>query len=106
MKRGEETESSTSNDNPAQAAPKRRATAKRRTRATRSFDKLWADVAWAMKNELPARELIPMLERLASAAPQGSRERAFANRELARLLLARDAWSAARYAREALGSVE
>src|SRR5258706_1775539 len=106
MKRGEETEP----DRiviPAltEAAPKRRRPAKN-ARATRSVEKLWADVGWAMKNQLPARELVPMLERLAEAALPASRERAFALRELAKLLLGKDPWRAARYARQALAACE
>jgi tetratricopeptide (TPR) repeat protein len=103
MKRGEEPEPDRTLDAAPEVAPKRRAPVRRRG-ATRSVEKLWADVAWAMKNQLPARELIPMLERLAASAPSESAERAFALRELAKLLLPKDAWSAARFARQALAS--
>lgn len=69
---------------------------------TANAEQLLHDVGWAMEHGLPARELIPMLKKLVAHAPEGSHASLFGMRELAKLMLPRDAWQAARLARSVL----
>lgn len=65
-------------------------------------ERLLHDVGWAMRQGLGPRDLIPMLKKLVAHTDPGSDAALFAMRELAKLLLARDPWAAARYARMVL----
>ncbi len=66
------------------------------------LERLVGDVKWAKAHRFPPRELAAMLKRLVAAAPEGSAERRFARIELAEMLVAKDAWLAARLANEVL----
>ena len=64
--------------------------------------KLRKDVEWALERALDPAEVLPMLHRLARAAPEASEESVFANRQLAELLVEQHPWRAALYARKVL----
>ncbi|HYO98254.1 MAG TPA: tetratricopeptide repeat protein [Polyangiaceae bacterium] len=68
----------------------------------RELERIFGDVQWAKANSFSARELVPMLQRLVKAAPEGSHERRYGRRELAPLIVAKDPWLAARLARDVL----
>lgn len=71
-----------------------------------SAESLLHDVGWALEHGYPPRELIPMLEKLVSHAPAGSDARLFGMRELAKLLVEKKPWKAARLVREVLAYVD
>lgn len=66
------------------------------------LERLIGDLNWARAHSLPPRELVPMLRRVVAAAPEGSRERREARRELAELVVTTDPWLAARLAQDVL----
>jgi tetratricopeptide (TPR) repeat protein len=59
-------------------------------------------IEWALARALDPRDVLPLLHRLARLAEDGSEERLFANLHLAELLVERDPWRAALYARRVL----
>ena len=59
-------------------------------------------IEWALARALDPRDVLPLLHRLARLAPDGSDESVFANLHLAELLVERDPWRAALYARRVL----
>jgi hypothetical protein len=59
-------------------------------------------IEWALARALDPRDVLPLLHRLARLAPEGSDEHLFANLHLAELLVERDPWRAALYARRVL----
>lgn len=59
-------------------------------------------IEWALTRALDPRDVLPMLHRLARLAEDGSDESVFANLHLAELLVERDPWRAALYARRVL----
>src|SRR3984957_18049980 len=59
-------------------------------------------IEWALARALDPRDVLPLLHRLARLAPDGSEEHLFANLHLAELLVERDPWHAALYARRVL----
>lgn len=59
-------------------------------------------IEWALARALDPRDVLPLLHRLARLAPEGSEEHLFANLHLAELLVERDPWRAALYARRVL----
>jgi hypothetical protein len=59
-------------------------------------------IEWALSRALDPRDVLPLLHRLARLATQGSEESLFANLHLAELLVERDPWRAALYARRVL----
>ena len=59
-------------------------------------------IEWALARALDPRDVLPLLHRLARLAPEGSDENLFANLHLAELLVERDPWRAALYARRLL----
>jgi len=64
------------------------------------IDRMLSDVLWAKERGLGPRDLVPMLEKIVKRAARGSDASLFAQRELAEQLVERDAWRAARLARE------
>jgi len=70
------------------------------------LERLVGDVEWAKAQNLPARDLVPMLRRLVAVAPEGSPERTRAVRDLAEQVLPTNPWQAARLARDVLKSSE
>lgn len=69
---------------------------------TASAERLLHDVGWAMQQGLGPRDLIPMLKKLIAHAAPGSDPALFGMRELAKLLVVREPWTAARLARSVL----
>lgn len=69
---------------------------------SRQVEGLYTDVEWALAQGLSARDLIPMLQRLAQAAPRDSEYAVYAQRNLAELLVRRSPFRAARLARGVL----
>jgi Flp pilus assembly protein TadD len=71
---------------------------------TRALDpeRLLYDARWAVEHELPARDLIPMLEKLVDRAAAGSAGALFGMRHLARAVVAEEPWRAAVLARRVL----
>jgi Flp pilus assembly protein TadD len=63
---------------------------------------LYTDVEWALAQGLSERDLVPMLQRLAKAAPPDSEYAVYAQRYLAELLVRRSPFRAARLARGVL----
>jgi Flp pilus assembly protein TadD len=63
---------------------------------------LYTDVEWALAQGLSERDLVPMLQRLAKAAPPESEYAIYAQRNLAELLVRRSPFRAARLARGVL----
>jgi tetratricopeptide (TPR) repeat protein len=59
-------------------------------------------IEWALSRALDPRDVLPLLHRLARLADDGSEERLFAHLHLAELLVERDPWRAALYARRVL----
>jgi tetratricopeptide (TPR) repeat protein len=59
-------------------------------------------IEWALARALDPRDVLPLLHRLARLADDGSEEKIFANLHLAELLVERDPWRAALYARRVL----
>lgn len=59
-------------------------------------------IEWSLARALDPRDVLPLLHRLARLAPQGSEEATYANLHLAELLVERDPWRAALYARRVL----
>jgi tetratricopeptide (TPR) repeat protein len=59
-------------------------------------------IEWALARALDPRDVLPLLHRLARLAPDGSDESIFANLHLAELLVERDPWRAALYAKRVL----
>jgi tetratricopeptide (TPR) repeat protein len=59
-------------------------------------------IEWALARAVDPREVLPLLHRLARLAPEGSDESLYANLHLAELLVERDPWRAALYARRVL----
>jgi tetratricopeptide (TPR) repeat protein len=59
-------------------------------------------IEWALARAIDPRDVLPLLHRLARLAPEGSDENLFANLHLAELLVERDPWRAALYARRVL----
>ncbi|MBN2191223.1 MAG: hypothetical protein JW751_00255 [Polyangiaceae bacterium] len=70
------------------------------------LERLLRCVRWGLDHSVETRQLLPMLEQLLAAAPSGSDAQVLAQRHLARLLLERHPWRAARLAREALATAE
>jgi Flp pilus assembly protein TadD len=68
----------------------------------RQVEGLYTDVEWALAQGLSERDLIPMLQRLAQAAPPESEYAVYAQRNLAELLVRRSPFRAARLARGVL----
>jgi Flp pilus assembly protein TadD len=68
----------------------------------RAVHELLSDVSWALAQRLPKRDLFAMLTRLVASAQPGSPEARFAKLELARLVLDRQPFRAARLAQEVL----
>lgn len=73
---------------------------------TARLERLLRSARWGLAHGLGPRDLVPMLERLLAAAPRGSDARLLAERHLARLLVSRHPFRAARLAREALAVAE
>jgi tetratricopeptide (TPR) repeat protein len=65
-------------------------------------DKLRANVEWALDNRLPARELVPMLEKLMGKSVRDSADNLFAKQNLAEVLVETRPWRAALLMREVL----
>ncbi len=65
----------------------------------RSVDCLLQDIAFALKQRMGPRELVPMLERLITVAPAGSEARQYGYLQLAELLLHSQPFRAASFAR-------
>lgn len=59
---------------------------------------LFSDVSWAMARGLPKRDLVAMLNKLATTAADGSDEQMFAKLELASLIVQEEPFRAARLA--------
>ncbi len=59
-------------------------------------------IEWTLSRALDPRDVLPLLHRLARLAADGSDESVFAHLHLAELLVERDPWRAALYARRAL----
>lgn len=70
--------------------------------ALRAREQLLQDVNWALENRLPARDLIPMLNKLLPQVDPGGPEAIHIKRHLAELLVESDPWRAAGYARDVL----
>ncbi len=70
------------------------------------LERLLRSARWGLAHDLGPRDLVPMLERLLAAAPRGSDARLLAQRQLSRLLVARQPFRAARLACEALAVAE
>jgi len=68
----------------------------------RAIHELVSDVSWAIAQRLPKRDLLAMLARLVASAPAGSPEERFAKLELARLVVEKQPFRAARLAQEVL----
>jgi tetratricopeptide (TPR) repeat protein len=66
--------------------------------------RLRRDVEWALRRALDPTDVLPLLHRLARAAPEGSDESVFAHRQLAELLVERHPWRATLHARRALAA--
>lgn len=64
--------------------------------------RMLSEVGWALERGLGAEDLVPLLERLHSAAERGSDERDFAACRLAELVVAKEPWRAALLARSVL----
>lgn len=76
-----------------------------RTRTRKSEAKrLRQDVEWALESSLDPSDVLPMLERLARAAPESSDDAAFAHRQIAELLVERQPWKATLHARRVLAN--
>jgi Flp pilus assembly protein TadD len=67
--------------------------------ATRTVERLLADVNFALERGLGARDLIPMLKHLLRSAPKGSDVSRFARLQLSRQLLSTEPFRAAALAR-------
>jgi tetratricopeptide (TPR) repeat protein len=65
-------------------------------------ERLLYDARWAVKHDLPPRDLIPMLEKLVASAPAGSVGSLFGMRHLARAVVGERPWQAAVLARSVL----
>lgn len=63
---------------------------------------LYTDIEWALSQELPPRDLIPMLQRLIQAAEPDSAYALYAKRQLAELIVESSPFRAARLARDVL----
>ncbi|HXX66600.1 MAG TPA: hypothetical protein VEK07_05440 [Polyangiaceae bacterium] len=61
-------------------------------------------IEWTLARAVDPGDVLPMLHRLARLAGDGTEESAFANLHLAELLVERDPWRAALYARRVLAS--
>lgn len=72
----------------------------------RQVEGLYTDVEWALAQGLSERDLIPMLQRLAKAAPPESEYSIYAQRNLAELIVRRSPFRAARLARGVLRARE
>ena len=70
----------------------------------RAIHELVSDVSWAIAQRLPKRDLLAMLARLVASAAPGSPEERFAKLELARLVVDKQPFRAARLAQEVLSS--
>jgi cytochrome c-type biogenesis protein CcmH/NrfG len=68
----------------------------------RAVHELLSDVSWALAQRLPKRDLYAMLTRLVASAKAGSPEEHFAKLELARLVLDKQPFRAARLLQEVL----
>jgi Flp pilus assembly protein TadD len=68
----------------------------------RAVHELLSDVSWALAQRLPKRDLYAMLARLVASAQAGSPEEHFAKLELARLVLDKQPFRAARLLQEVL----
>jgi hypothetical protein len=66
------------------------------------LQKVQGNIAWAMRNGLTARELVPMFEKLLKCAPVGSKIAQLAKLHLAELFVEHDPWRAAVLARDVL----
>ena len=66
--------------------------------------RLRRDVEWALRRALDPTDVLPLLHRLARAAPEGSDESVFAHRHLAEVLVERHPWRATLHARKALAA--
>ena len=69
-------------------------------------DRLVRDASWALENGLPARDLVPMLNKLMQRAEPGSLPWRFACQELAEQLVEADPWRAALIVRRLLADGE
>jgi Tfp pilus assembly protein PilF len=67
--------------------------------SARSLECVLADVNWALREGLPPRELLPMVEHLCRLAPEGSPESHFGRLKLAELVMESTPFRAARLAR-------
>lgn len=66
---------------------------------TQDAARLERNVAWAIAHDFEPHDLLPMVETLARIAERGSSTWAFANRQLAELVLEKEPWRAAAAAR-------
>jgi tetratricopeptide (TPR) repeat protein len=73
-----------------------------REREAHEVERLLSDVEWAMAQQFPARDLLPMLKRLVQNAPAGSPAALFGKLRLSELTVTQKPWYAARLAREVL----
>ena len=65
---------------------------------------LRSDVEWALEKGLGPRDLVPMLERLRTHAPDGSAAACFADLELAEVVLSTSPWRSAQALRAVLSA--
>jgi tetratricopeptide (TPR) repeat protein len=70
------------------------------------LQKLQGNIAWAIRNDLDASELIPMFERLLACAPHGSKLAQLARLHLAELFVEPEPWKAALLAKSLLKEVD
>lgn len=67
-----------------------------------SVQRMMSDIQWALAHDLPATELIPMLNKLLRHAEPDSRAALFGKRKLAELIVQDQPWKSALLARELL----
>src|SRR5437879_2258626 len=65
-------------------------------------ERLRQSIEWTLRRALDPSDVLPMLHRLARAAPEGSSESLFAHRSLAELLAEGNPWRAALHARRVI----